>query len=873
MEMLAVLAALFLIGGPIAGIVALSSVRSLREELQRIRDELTKLRAEVYSTSVSESASEMLTRQSVPDLGAAQPKPSEPSKDETETVSDDWALKKSFSEPHPALLSLQQNWMVWLGGMCVALAGIFLVRYSIEQGLLGPTARVVVGLLTGTALHVAAEYLRRKTGSVHPSFAAMAGAGSITLFASLLVGLRLFELISPTTAFVLMTMVALFTMAMAYIHGPVLAAFGILGAYLVPILTSSGGGQVVVAMVYALIISASALLLLRYVYRPWLWLGFLIGAFGWWLITLGDSNGDSFRPVYLAVLAYLIVAVPDFDWLLQKRVKLAEESYDLSALDAAEDPAEKKLLPVFLLLAAAHCLTIYLQADYQAVWIVALPVYLLSFFIARSREQLFWLPWVLLLGQCAAWILPRWHLSNDGWALVLLSDVEGLSLLRDLFVIGLLTTTLALWNWNTCRFKAAWVSLATLGPYLLLTIAYLLTSRLMESWHWGLGTALVASATMVAATASLKRSSIDSLVVWLFVAGHFGLALAATMVFNEASLTLAIAIQMVSLAWVIRVFNLPSLDWLLKLVVGAVIVRLTFNPWLAAYPEEIHWPLYSYGGATVCALGATYLLRSYPAIARWTEGAALHLFVLTIFAELRYQFHDGAVFSSEYTFVEACTYMALFASLGIVYYRRSLVSETLEKIYRWFSTALVGLAGANYLLIIMVTLGSDPWVTSAVATTPIFNMMSVAFGLPIVFGLLYALFFEKRFQRIAIGFAGAAAFILISLQIRHLWTGTIHLERPAASEAELYTYSAAWLVIAIAAILLGAWRLGQDCYRAGMVLLAIVIAKLFLVDMSGLEGLLRVASFMGLGLSLLAVSFMHQKLTDAGSQAPENEDQ
>ena len=72
--------------------------------------------------------------------------------------------------------------------------------------------------------------------------------------------------------------------------------------------------------------------------------------------------------------------------------------------------------------------------------------------------------------------------------------------------------------------------------------------------------------------------------------------------------------------------------------------------------------------------------------------------------------------------------------------------------------------------------------------------------------------------------------------------------------------SAVWLVMAIATILSGTWKLGIQCYRAGMILLALVIAKIFIVDMSDLEGLLRVASFMGLGLALLGISFLHQRI-------------
>ncbi len=66
--------------------------------------------------------------------------------------------------------------------------------------------------------------------------------------------------------------------------------------------------------------------------------------------------------------------------------------------------------------------------------------------------------------------------------------------------------------------------------------------------------------------------------------------------------------------------------------------------------------------------------------------------------------------------------------------------------------------------------------------------------------------------------------------------------------------------MAVLAILGGVWRFGQDSYRAGMLLLVIVIAKLFLVDMADLQGLLRVASFMGMGLALLAIAYLYQRL-------------
>jgi len=56
---------------------------------------------------------------------------------------------------------LVEHWLVWLGGAAMALGGAFLVKLSIDQGLLTPFVRVVLGIVFGIALSVAAEWLRR----------------------------------------------------------------------------------------------------------------------------------------------------------------------------------------------------------------------------------------------------------------------------------------------------------------------------------------------------------------------------------------------------------------------------------------------------------------------------------------------------------------------------------------------------------------------------------------------------------------------------------------------------------------------------------------------------------------------------------------
>ncbi len=70
------------------------------------------------------------------------------------------------ARPRPASPGLEERlgtrWVVWVGGLTLALGGLFLVRYSIEAGLLGPAARVFFGGLFAAGLLAAGEWTRRK---------------------------------------------------------------------------------------------------------------------------------------------------------------------------------------------------------------------------------------------------------------------------------------------------------------------------------------------------------------------------------------------------------------------------------------------------------------------------------------------------------------------------------------------------------------------------------------------------------------------------------------------------------------------------------------------------------------------------------------
>jgi len=74
-----------------------------------------------------------------------------------------------------------------------------------------------------------------------------------------------------------------------------------------------------------------------------------------------------------------------------------------------------------------------------------------------------------------------------------------------------------------------------------------------------------------------------------------------------------------------------------------------------------------------------------------------------------------------------------------------------------------------------------------------------------------------------------------------------------------FTYSAFFMLFGAALLAVGFWRRSAFLRWQALVLLAVTIGKVFLVDMSALSQGLRILSFLGLGVLLLAVSFVYQR--------------
>lgn len=845
--------------GALLGTLAFFRVEALQQELAFQREQLAALSEQRNPPAVAEAEIETADAPST----VSWPPPVSPSENEIAWPSIE-TDRHSAARIQPAsalpahswtsswLQHLVSHWMVWLGGLCVGLAGIFMVRYGIEAGLLGPRERVLLAVITGIGLHGAAEWLRRRNGS-DPSFAALAGGASLTLYAALLAALHLYQLIDPRLLFVLLAVLSLSTMLLALVHGPFLAGIGILGAFVVPILVSTEDGHIATALLYSLMVTGAGLALLRFIYRPWLWWGLLAGSLAWWLISLISSQGDGLRGLYLAALVWGFVAIPSFDWLL-RRGNDGPGNHRAIMIQGRTVRLDQLSL---VLLVSAWGWSIYSKGFTSGVFAHWAPLIVILAFAARHRPWFGALPWLSLALQCVAWLAVVLHYNtlHDHWLLEALPDHQQSGFLVYAASMAALYSGLALLHLRSQGFSHGWLSLACLAPPIWLGVAYVLVSELHRSLNWAVLVLLCGLIYALLGGLRLRRSTAETS-LWFVLAAHLAYSLAAAIWFREAGLTLVLAVQLVSLTWLKERHDLPWLGVVIKGILVLVVIRLTLNPWLVSYASDSHWSLWSGGGATLLCLLAARLCRDVQ-LRGWLEAATLHLLILTLGAEVRYWLYDGNVFVERYSLTEAAINASLWTAMALGYRYRAVHGQQLGNLYRICSRLLLGMGAASYAL--AVTVLNPWWSGELISPKPLANLLLLAYGLPVVMALLVALFHERRFRDIALAVAGAALLLFVSLEIRHLWQGALSLRLPIGN-GELYSYSAVWLMLAAAATVAGGlWR-WQNLYRAGMALLGVVIAKLFLVDMSGLEGLLRATSFMGLGLCLLALAWLHRRL-------------
>ena len=152
-------------------------------------------------------------------------------------------------------------------GIALLLLGVaFLLKYSIDQGWIGPAVRVGMGVALGLALVGGGGLLRTRRAELS---LVLQGGGIAALYASLFAAFQLYGLVGYTLAFVLMTAVTALGFGLAVMgRSAVLSVVAVLGGLGTPFLLNRDAGTLVGLMAYvAIVLAGGSAVFLRFGWR------------------------------------------------------------------------------------------------------------------------------------------------------------------------------------------------------------------------------------------------------------------------------------------------------------------------------------------------------------------------------------------------------------------------------------------------------------------------------------------------------------------------------------------------------------------------------------------------------------------------------
>jgi uncharacterized membrane protein len=146
----------------------------------------------------------------------------------------------------------------------------------------------------------------------------------------------------------------------------------------------------------------------------------------------------------------------------------------------------------------------------------------------------------------------------------------------------------------------------------------------------------------------------------------------------------------------------------------------------------------------------------------------------------------------------------------------------------------------------------------------IFNSLTTGLLVPAILLALCAVMARGRrtepYINILGGLSLAGALSWVTAIIRFMYNGPdIRIWQSDFSGLELWTISVIWLVFGVTLLGLGVWKREQALRIASGVVIILTVLKAFLIDMAGLEGVLRALSFVALGLILIVIGRAYQK--------------
>jgi uncharacterized membrane protein len=726
----------------------------------------------------------------------------------------------------------------FLGGNTVVRAGVLvltvgvglLVKYAADHAILPLEVRLAFAAIIGLSLVVLGYRLR----SARPGFGtALQGGGVAAIYLCTFFAHYAYHLLPGALTLGLLIAVAACSTVLAVAQDAVqLAVFGAIGGFLAPVLASSGNGShVALFSYYALLngaIAASAL------YRAWRalnWVGFLF--------TFGIASAWGalkYEPAQMVSAAGFLALFFAFYVLVGTLFALRRPGAQRGAIDTTLTFGT----PLATLALAGGLFRA--EPLYLALWCVGMAAVYLSL---------------------AGALIARRDPALRGLAQAYIAVGVGVATLAIPFALeDALGTALA---WTAEASGLVWVGVrqqrlrTRSAGYLLMSAALLsltLQPELGDFRVHALFLGLIACGALFASACIERASGLRSFEP---VVGRVLLALGFMLWLHGWNVLLMVGEvpHAAALRLAAHAFDMLAFEWL-----GA---RLRFTG-LRVYPR--------YGFVVLLALGLftidhhdgfqhlawpLAIIAGYRPLQRG-EARAMH--ALSAWVIALWLVHFGHDVADAFALAEGWQ-VALHLTPPLIPVALAIVARPQwpfaahARAYRLFAAwpilLLIELAA-------LVAQGASDGATTPLPYLPILNPIDLAQ----LFWLLAVVSLARtdelaRWRNVAYAVAGCGLFVALNgtiVRTVHHWTGTPFEEFSFPSDPLIQAaFSILWTLLALIAMLLANKRALRAPWIAGASLLALVVAKLFLLDLDGLSGGAKIVTFLAVGVLLLLIGY------------------
>ncbi|PZV33217.1 DUF2339 domain-containing protein [Mesorhizobium kowhaii] len=775
--------------------------------------------------------------------------------------------------------ALGTRWAVWVGGIALALGGLFLIRYTIEAGIFGPGVRLTMAAVLGLVLVAGGEFIRRTGFKVPVQGAAgayipaiLTAAGAFILFGTVYAAHGIYGFIGPALAFTLLGAIGVATIAAALVHGQALAGIGLIGAMVTPMLVASQAPNPWALFGYLAIVLAATAVIARM--RDWtlLMAAAFFGTGVWTILYMTDAPGANLSTILF--IDAVTLAVLAFVWLSRRGDEAGPaRAFDwpsivpglfvaFSALGLSVDPAfiaAGDALPGAVLIAAMVAVALYRP--------LALPLLYAAGLVTV----------MIYLG-----IIPPTSIASDfsGGAL----GVDGLPVatsnaltLRIGIALGLVFIGAGFWAAHrfaaATRIRAAsWAAWGVIVPLVILLALWFTFGNVDRDLVYAAVAALLV-VVFAAGSEWIARGEeppLEGGVAVSFALGGAAIAglLMLHMAFGSGWTTILLGAAAIVPALATRWRSYPVLGWISVGAVIAVLGRVAFDPTIVGAEFLSTTPVFNWllPGYSVPALAfgfaAWQLARTTNGRPRLAMEAAAALFALLTLAMLvRHAMHGGVIDTGAMTLAEQAIYTLIAIGAGAILVAIDMRSPS--SVLRYGSMA-AGVVSVAFIVVRHFVVLNPLFTDESTGQIPVFNLLFLAYLLPAVAAGALALYARdkrpKWYAQMLALVAAVLAFAYATLSVRRLFKGEFIGLWSGLGQLETYTYSALWLVIGVALLTAGVWLKSQVLRIASAALISVAVLKVFIFDMSELEGVLRALSFIGLGAVLIGIGLFYQRL-------------